>query len=279
MSIFKALRANLILVLILFLMMACSDSSTLSNESPKIGNQYKDKATVDDTYSSNSGESDLKKESKIIKRGNLDFEVSDLKEGKRKVDSLVAKHKAYYEREQFNSDYHRISYSLLIRIPNAKFNTLIEELENDIGKLNAKKINLTDVTEEYVDLNIRLENNLAYLNQYKEILKKAKTIEDILKVQEKIRRIEEEIESKKGRIQFLDNRVNYSTLQLEISELISVKISNQPTFGRRITNAFKNGIDGLLNFTIVMVNLWPFLLIGILLLLFRKQLINLIKRK
>jgi len=42
--------------------------------------------------------------------------------------------------------------------------------------LNAKNISLTDVTEEYVDLNIRLENNLAYLNQYKEILKKAKTI-------------------------------------------------------------------------------------------------------
>jgi len=68
-------------------------------------------------------------------------------------------------------------------------------------------------------------------------------------------------------------------LQLEISELTSIEISNQPTFGRKIDNAFKNGIDGILSFIIVMVNLWPFLILGILLLFFRKPLINLIRRK
>jgi len=82
----KALIENLFLVLIIFFMTACSDSSILSNESPTVGNQHKsaDKAKVDDIYNSNSGKSDLKKESKIIKQGNLDFDVTDLKKVKEK---------------------------------------------------------------------------------------------------------------------------------------------------------------------------------------------------
>ena len=154
----------------------------------------------------------LEKRSKIIKTGDLKFEVSDLSASKQKVDAQIKSFDAYYENEEYNSYGSRNSYMLLIRIPNAKFDSVLIEFEKGLGQLVHKNINAKDVTEEYVDLNIRLENNLAYLSQYKEILKQAKTIEDILEVQEKVRRIEEEIESKKGRIQYLDDKVKYSTL-------------------------------------------------------------------
>ncbi|MBK8505363.1 MAG: DUF4349 domain-containing protein [Saprospiraceae bacterium] len=167
----------------------------------------------------------------------------------------------------------------MIRVPSESFDPLLGDLEIGVGKLISKNVSSQDVTEEYVDLNIRLDNNLAYLSQYKEILKKAKSIEEILEVQEKVRRIEEEIESKKGRIQFLDDKVNYSTLNLEISELVSSGLSNQPSFVRRMTNAFQNGIDGFLGFILVLVNLWPFLILGLLLVIFRKNIVNLVKRK
>lgn len=88
--------------------------------------------------------------------------------------------------------------------------------------------------------------------------------------------IEQEIESKKGRILFLDDKVKYSTLTLEISELVSSGLSNQPSFVRRMTHAFQNGIDGFYYST---RNLWPFLILGILLITFRKKIVNLVKRK
>ena len=74
-----------------------------------------------------------------------------------------------------------------------------------MGELKVKNISAKDVTEEYVDLKIRVGNKLAVLAQYKVILQKAISIEEILEVNEKIRRLEEEIESKKGRIRFLDD--------------------------------------------------------------------------
>lgn len=216
----------------------------------------------------------LEKGSKIIKNGSMKFEVSQLKLAKNKIDAILNKYDGYYEQEEYSSHKNRNSYSLQLKIPNAKFDSLVNVLEEGIGKLNTKNISAKDVTEEYVDLNIRLENNLAYLNQYKEILKKAKSIKEILEVQEKIRNIEEEIDRKKGRLKFLDDKVKYSTLNLEIIKLIKSEISDKPNFIDRIVNAFNNGIQEVLNLVIEMVSLWPFIILIMLMFFGRKSIMN-----
>lgn len=217
--------------------------------------------------------------SKIIKSGFMDFEVSNLESAKNKIDSVLKHSKGYYDNEQYKAQWNRISYSLQLRVPNIKFDSLVYVLEKGVGKLKSKNINAKDVTEEYVDLNIRLENNLAYLDQYKGILKKAKSVEEILEVQEKIRTIEEEIESKKGRLKYLDAQVKYSTLSLEVSELIASEITNQPNFARRLINAFNNGVQVFLSFIVGLVSLWPFLILLAILVMGRKPVLNSFKRK
>src|SRR5690606_13893776 len=112
--------------------------------------------------------------------GNISFDVSDLEASKHRMDTLLGRFDAYYENEQYDASGNRISYALLIRVPNDKFDPLLTSLEKGFGKLTSKSINVDDVSEEYVDISIRLENNLQYLNQYKEILKQAKSIKDIL---------------------------------------------------------------------------------------------------
>ena len=212
----------------------------------------------------------IEKGSKIIKNGNMKFEVTDLESVKSRIDSSLRSVNAYYENEQFNDYSNRSSYSLAIRIPNAKFDSLINDFESGIGKLTTKNIQAKDATEEYVDLNIRLVNNLMYLTQYRSILAKAKSIKEILEIQEMIRRIEEEIESKKGRIKYLDDRVSFSTLNLEITELNTLVISDNPSYFLRTGNAFMSGIEGFLEFTIAVVHVWPLILFLGLLIGFRE---------
>ena len=216
----------------------------------------------------------LEKGSKIIKTGSMEFQVSALELTKAKVDSILNSFGGYYEQEHFHSYGSSISYSLQLRIPNSKFDALIDVLENGIGDLQSKNIRAEDVTEEYVDLNIRLENNLAYLEQYKVILQKARSVKEILEVQEKIRRIEEEIDSKKGRLKYLDDKVKYSTLDLELTELVKAERSDYPRFTTRLGNAFSNGFQSFLSFIIGLINLWPFLLLCLFLILGRKQIIK-----
>jgi len=217
-------------------------------------------------------------EAQIIKRGNLEFEVDSLKTAKANVDQLLESMNGYYENEQFHAYGNRNNYHLNIRIPNDQFDLFINLLEQGTGKLLNKNISAQDVTEEFVDLNIRLESNLAYLNQYKEILKKAKTIAEILEVQEKIRRISSEIESKKGRLKYLSNRVKYSTLNLQLTEKARIKNSGN-NFVNRISRAFKNGFDAFLSFLVLLVNLWPFLLLILIIWFSRKRLALIFKRR
>lgn len=224
-------------------------------------------------------DSESRKQNKIIRSGNMGFEVSELNKSKETLDSYLDQLDGYYENENFNSYGHRKQYALSIRVPNERFDSLITFMEQGLGSLKNKSIQARDVSEEYLDLNIRLTNKLAVLEQYRSILKKATTIKDILDVQEKIRRLEEEIESKKGRLKFLDNKVAYSTLQVELYQLIDRPIENKYHFGTRILNAFKSGFSMFLGFVIGLVHFWPFLILLAILIFTRKKIFALIRRR
>ncbi len=274
----KKINMRYLTILFIFLFAQCSNDQAKSDSSQSMGNDSYEMEPSRTAEAPPPPETELEKGSKIIKNGNLTFEVENLKNSKSSVDSILKNLNGYYENEQFSSYGNRNNYSLKIRIPNSRFDTLILLLENGNGKLIDKNISAKDVTEEYVDLNIRLNNNLAYLDQFKELLKKAKTIKDILDIQEKIRGLEEEIESKKGRIKFLDDKVQFSTIQLELFEYFEME-NNGNSFLDKIKNAFQNGFQLFLNMLIGLVNLWPILLLIVLISLMRKNIFRFFKRK
>jgi len=224
------------------------------------------------------GNEEVKNISKIIRTGNINIKVQDLEGSKNGIDNMLGELGAYYENEHYNGYKRNASYSLVIRVPNSKFDTLIHALEVGEGKVQSKSISVRDVSEEYVDLGIRLENNLAYLAQYQQLLKKAKTINEILQVQEKIRRLETEIDSKKGRMKYLDNQVSYSTLRLELIGT-SKEISSSESFLDRVGSAFCYGYQSFLNFLIRLVHLWPYVIVGLMLFLFRNRILKAVRRK
>ncbi|HRX29448.1 MAG TPA: DUF4349 domain-containing protein [Saprospiraceae bacterium] len=271
---------NLILIVSVLLISSCrnhEEASQPSSDNNKTANKalildYEFGSTPPRTMESPPPpELTLEKASKIIKTGFLKFQVNDLNSTKIKVDSLLKKSHGYYENEQFNSHSNRITYTLLLRIPNTHFDSLVKLFEQGIDRLEGKNINAKDVTEEYVDLNIRLNNHLAYLNQYKDILKKTNSIKEILEVQEKIRSLEEEIESKKGRLNYLDDKVKYSTLNLELTELITSTPSSESKFTTRLKSAFNDGFEGFLGFIVGVISLWPLLIVLLFIIISRKS--------
>ena len=204
---------------------------------------------------------EMEKGSKIIKEGSMLIEVKNLTTSKNYIDSIVENSNGYYEKEVFrNSDYEQ-RYSLKIRIPSSKFIDLVQQLEEGKGAILEKNINAKDVTEEYLDLEIRLENNRAYLKRYTELLGKAQCIKDMLEIQERIRKIELLVDSNLGRIKYLSDRVNFSTLSIELfkkPEAIVAKTG--PSFMEDVFSGLKNGFSGVLYFLVVLANLWPIIL-------------------
>jgi hypothetical protein len=200
---------------------------------------------------------------KIIRDANVVLIVKDIVKSKTAVDSLLKKYKAYYSNETYNNtDYEHNCY-LGIRVPAENLDALIAEIEKEIGEVYNKNISARDVTEEYIDLDTRLKNKRNYLNRYTELLKQAKTIKDILEIQTKIRELEEEIESTTGRLKYLTNQVNFSTLNLQLTKRTEIYLDpDKGKFGKRLKNSLVKGWYGLVSFILFVIRIWPFWIIA-----------------
>jgi hypothetical protein len=153
---------------------------------------------------------------------------------------------------------------LTIRIPSTNLELLIAKIEKGEGEISYKEIDARDVTEEFIDLETRLNNKRNYLARYGDLLKQAKTVKDILEIQEKTRLIEEEVESVQGRLKYLNNQVDYSTLNLQINKLndYSVYSRNKGSFFDRLKMSLVKGWFGFVSFILFLIRIWPFWLIA-----------------
>ena len=123
---------------------------------------------------------------KIIRNANISLEVNDVKQAKASLDQTLKSFNAYYQREIYHASDYRSNYDIVIRVPSEHFQSLLTDIENGDGYIKSKQVNANNVTEEYIDISMRLKNSRRYLDQYNSILKKAKTIKEILEVQETV---------------------------------------------------------------------------------------------
>lgn len=104
-----------------------------------------------------------------------------------------------------------------IRIKSEYFETVVEEIEK-LGKVTRKNIYGNDVTEQYWDAQIRLDNALETRKRYLELLKMAQNVEEAILVERELARITQDIDLLKGRINKLDNLEEFATITISIRE-------------------------------------------------------------
>lgn len=198
-------------------------------------------------------------EKKIIKTANISFGVSEYKKSKPNINKIIAKHKGYVASESENNSSYSISNTIIIRVPAENFEKLLSDLEGEAEDFESKSINTSDVTEEFVDIMTRLENKKKVEAQYIELLKKARTIAEILEVNEHIRRLREEIEAKEGRLKYLKNQVGLSTITVYVHQDYSTVSYG---FIHKVGGALGGGWEGFLGFVIGLLYIWPLLIIA-----------------
>jgi uncharacterized small protein (DUF1192 family) len=211
---------------------------------------------------------------KIIKDGRLAILVSELEKTKSRIDILVKNNGGYYANESFNNSDWESSFNLKIRVPFTNFENLINDIETGDGEIQYKEIEARDVTDQFIDLETRLENKRNYLIRYNDLLKQAKNVNEILEIEEKIRVLEEEIESTTGRLKYLSDLVDYSTLDLTISKKKEFKYNpvNRDKFSERIKLSLSKGWYGFVDFMLFVIKIWPFWILVTLIIYFWRKL-------
>lgn len=101
--------------------------------------------------------------------------------------------------------------TVTVRVPATKFEDALAAVRG-MGRVLDESRQANDVTEEYLDLGIRLDTARKARDRLLEVLQKADKVEDILKVEAELRRLTEEIERMEGRRKFLSDQVALATL-------------------------------------------------------------------
>lgn len=200
---------------------------------------------------------------KIIREGGVTFQTPDLKQTRIFLDSLIQRYKAYVVNDdQYKFD-DRIEQRLVIRVPADGFDALVGELERNVERFDSRTISARDVTEEFLDVSLRIQIKKETEKRYRDILVRAKTVKDILEVERYLGRIRTEIESLEGRLKYLENRISFSTLTVTFYELKPEAVG----FSSQFSVALKNGWNNFMLFILWGVSLWPFIIAGLVLLL------------
>ncbi len=222
-------------------------------------------------YNDATNENDLvEAEQKIIKNATLRFETKDMSKTRQAILSLTQKLNGLVQNDYSGKGYNSLTQNLVIRIPTKNFQPFLDALSKNVTYFDEKTISRQDVTEEFVDLSARLKAKRTLENRYLELLKKAKNVSEILEIERELAIIREEIEAKQGRLNYLQNRVSFSTVNIEFYKITDVK-SASTSYWQKMKNSIKGGWNGVSVFFLGLLYLWPFfLLIGIIIFIVRK---------
>ena len=198
-------------------------------------------ATAPESAKENSNE-------KIIKTVELTVET---KEYEAYISALTASVKSaggYVENSSANLgryDYSNRYATYTVRIPAANLDSFINA-SDEKGTIISKTENQQNVTLEYVDLESRIEAFKTEKATLTGLLEKAASLDDVLKIQERLSEVNYQIETYTSQLKVLENRVSYSTVTLHINEVERVT-DTQPTLWTRIKNRFLSNLDNLVD--------------------------------
>jgi|SRR5690606_4887179 len=200
-------------------------------------------------------------EQKIIKNGRLRFETADLDKTSDQIYASVKKYNAQIQTDSEGKDYNSITRNIVIRVSNKNFQNLLSNVTAGVAYFDQKEISSEDVTEQYIDLEARLKAKKELESRYLDLLKKANKISEILEIEKELTIIREEIESKQGQLNYLQNKVALSTVDITFYKQIS-ETGVTVSYGSKMWNALKGGISWIPGFFLGLLYIWPFLLIA-----------------
>jgi hypothetical protein len=116
------------------------------------------------------------------------------------------------------------------RIPSKNMDSFLDSARI-LGKKESEEISGNDITDEYRDNTAALTSLKKVRDRYLALLDKAKTVEEILKVEAELERVSLQIEKLEGEIKYAEQSVTYSLITVKFNEkekLLQVQSGPKP---------------------------------------------------
>ena len=210
-------------------------------------------------------------ERKIIKTVNMTAETKEYDKAIATIADMIKSNGGYIESSSTNGKsynnygtYRRYA-SYTIRIPAENLDAFLGAIGQSLN-ITSNNASQNDVSGSYYDIVSRLETLNAEKTALLAMYEKAETVEYMLQIQQRLYDVIEEIEAYTTRLNYYDGQVSYSTVHLNINEVIEYTDITEPiTYGERVADAFKDSwedfAEGCQDFSIWFVGAIPTLLV------------------
>jgi Domain of unknown function (DUF4349) len=109
------------------------------------------------------------------------------------------------------------SGQVTFRVPVDAFEPVLRELKA-LGAYRGERSSTEDVTNQYVDLNAQLVAWRAQERVYLRLLGRARSVADVIAVQNQLQQVQSNIERLQGQVDHLEDQSSFSTIVLQLRE-------------------------------------------------------------
>jgi hypothetical protein len=203
---------------------------------------------------------------KLIKTVSLSMETKAFDTMKSEMESSISACNGYIQYSSFDAPQGQNNYryySITARIPSDRLDEFVAAA-GKLGTVTNKSENVEDVTLDYVDKTAYKESLQVEYDRVTTLLEKAEDLDQILALESKLSELRYEINSYESQLRTYDNLIDYSTVNIYISE-VEYEKETEDTIGSRIKNGFSQSLyavrDFFVNFFVFLVSNLPILLL------------------
>jgi hypothetical protein len=181
---------------------------------------------------------------RVVRTASVDLEVDegDLNKTINDATDIVLKANGLYVGSSTSvPEGEPASGQVTFRVPVDAFEPVLRQLK-ELGAYRGERSSTEDVTNQYVDLNGQLAAWRAQERVYLRLLDRAKSVTDVIAVQNQLQQVQSNIERLQGQLDHLEDQSSFSTIVLQLSEP-GAGGPAQPT--GRLARAWATAVNGL----------------------------------
>lgn len=201
---------------------------------------------------------ELSTQRKIIKNADLSMETMEYDSAYQTITEITEGVGGYIESSSIDGislydqkwGYQSDRYAhFTVRVPADQLTAYIDALSEKFNITN-KSESGTDITNQYYDAQARLSNLEIQEKRLLELLEQAGALADLLEIERELADVRYEIETITANIKRMDSQVSYSTVNIQLNEVIEYQEKTTPprTFGDRLMDALEGSADNFLDF-------------------------------
>lgn len=214
----------------------------------------------------NSTTGSIPQNQKLIRTLELNAETEDLDTLLANVEARVRELGGYVEKKDIyrGSAYAQKVYrngSMTIRIPAEAADQFVS-LVGEVSNITSSREDIDDVSLQYVATESRIKALETEQTRLLELLEKAETMEDLLKIESRLTDVRSELEQVTSQLRLYDNLVSYATIHLNVQEVREYTPVEEDTFWQRITKGLTGNLQdiaqGAMDFLVFFISGLPY---------------------